>query len=382
MFPVAALSTFVLFVILLIALDNAWAFPRLQPQPRIKAGAPSVSVLIPARNEAAVIAESLQGWLLQKYDNLEILVLDDHSEDATAEIVCAQAKQARHIRLLKGAALPAGWSGKNWACHQLAQHAQNDILLFTDADVAWQPSALAAVVEEMERTAADLFTVWPTQLTVTWAERLVVPLMSYAVLAYLPVQLAHCTRLPLTTAANGQCVAFRRQAYAACGGHAAVRSSVLDDVQLAQRCKRAGLRLRMADGAGLVSARMYHNWPETLYGYAKNILAGHANSIALLLASTVVHLSLFVVPWVWLAAGLSGLTSQDALGWPLLLIALGWMGRTVTAITARQRPGDALLMPVSVLLMTRIALQSIWWQLRYGGPLWKGRLVGSDKQHK
>jgi chlorobactene glucosyltransferase len=278
---------------------------------------------------------------------------------------------------LDGKPLPKGWLGKNWACHQLAQHAAAqgaDILIFTDADVQWQPQAAAAVVAEFERSGADLLTVWPTQTTVTWGERLTVPLMALAVLGYLPVRLAHDFHHPLAAAANGQCLAFDCRTYAQIGGHAAVRGAVVEDVRLAQRIKAAGLRLRMADGNRLVGCRMYDGWQAALAGFTKNILAGHGNHAALLLLSTLFHWALFVWPWLWLALG-SGWPLPGWPAWPLLLVSAGVGARAVTAAATHQRVRDALLMPVSVLLMTLIALRAVWWRLRFGGVLWKGRIL-------
>jgi len=374
---VASGASSALLIMLLIALHNTIHFPRLTTIPLAQQrSAPPVSILIPARNEAHNIGQTIQALLAQEYPSFELLVLDDHSTDATAHMATTAAKGDPRFRLITGAPLPVDWSGKNWACHQLAQQAHHATLLFTDADVQWRPQALAALIAMQQSTHADLLSVWPTQITQTWAERLVVPLMTFAVLAYLPVNFAHHSPYPLAAAANGQCMLFQRRAYQACGGHAAVHNRVLDDVLLAQRVKASGLQLRMADGAGLIACRMYHNWQETYPGYAKSILAGHGSSPLLLLLSTLFHLTLFVGPWLWLI-----LASVDSLsaGWPWWPLALGLVGilvRGMTAYSARQRIRDSLWMPFSVLLMTGIALQALWWHWHDGGPQWKGRQLG------
>jgi chlorobactene glucosyltransferase len=364
----ATLVTVALAVMMAIAFHNHRHFPRLYAA-QTRVDGMLASALVPARNEVGSIGEIVVSLLCQDCLCLhELLVLDDHSTDETARIAREAAADDPRFVLLSGAPLPPGWLGKNWACHQLAQHARGDLLVFTDADVIWQPGALGAVSAAMESMQADLLTVWPTQITITWAERLVVPMMSFAVLAYLPIRWAHNLPYPSAAAANGQCMAFRRAAYERCGGHAAVAAKVLEDVLLAQRVKASGGKLRMADGAGLIQARMYHNWHEVLSGYAKNILAGHANSILFLLFSIVFHLSVFVWPWLWLA-------SRRGIGWPgwpLCLIAAGLGVRWLCASTAQQRRLDILFTPLSVLLMTRIAAQAIWWRLR-GGAIWKGR---------
>ena len=379
---VGALSIVALLFLLLIAQENFRHFPRLSAGAARTSGtkpalpAPYISVLIPARNEAAAIAATVRLLLAQSYPGrFELIVLDDQSTDDTSALALAAGAGDFRLRLLAGAPLPAGWVGKPWACHQLAQAAHGDLLLFTDADVAWQPGALAAVVAQQQATSAGLLSVWPTQQMHSWAERLVVPLMSYALLAYLPVAWVHDLPQKQAAAANGQCLLFTRAAYADCGGHAAVRARVLDDVLLAHRIKAAGQRLRLADGAGLVQARMYTDWRSVRDGYAKNILAGHLNSIPFLLLSTLFHLTLFVLPWIWLIAGLFDTATT---GWPELPLIAALLGiglRACTAATARQPLRDALLMPISVLLMTRIAFQAIWWRVRRGGPVWKGRTL-------
>lgn len=371
----ASFASSMLLVMAFIALHNLRRFPRLTR--RSTQDTPPVSILIPARNEAETIGLSVRALLAQEYPHFEVIMLDDHSSDGTAHVATNAAGGDPRFRLVIGADLPSGWSGKNWACHQLSQLARHDHLLFTDADVQWQPGALAALLAMQAATAADLLTIWPTQRTYSWAERLVVPLMSFALLAYLPVSFAHHSPYAVAAAANGQCLLFQRRAYQLCGGHAAIRNRVLDDVLLAQRIKGSGLRLRMADAAGLVLCRMYRSSREVFKGYAKNILAGHGASIMLLLLSTLFHLLLFIGPWLWLAAGVDGLLSTGWPGWPLALILLGLLVRGMTAYSTGQRLHDSLWMPLSVLLMTGIALQAIWWQIRYGGPQWKGRSLGN-----
>jgi chlorobactene glucosyltransferase len=399
---------FILLLISFITIVNTFTFPRLKPGQELSPS-PSISVLIPARNEARVIARTVEHLLAQDFAPLEICILDDHSSDGTAEAALQAARGEAsgnvpgiaRVKIVQGADLPAGWGGKNWACHQLSQVAQGEWLLFTDADVLWQPQALGGLVSAMQSSQADLTTVWPTQHTHTWGERLVVPLMALAILGYLPVLAVHHIPWPVFAAANGQCLLFRRPAYDRVGGHAGVKGSIIEDVSLAKKIKAAGLRLRMMDGAGLVSCRMYQNWTEVRDGYAKNILAGHGNSIFLLTLSALFHWLVFLVPWLWLGLGWLwqgqlqapwfwqaslpawpawlGLPAWPAWldwpAWPTLLIMLGIGVRALTAAVTRQRVLDAVLLPISVLLMTRIALQSMYWKLKYGGPRWKGRTL-------
>jgi len=340
---------------------------------------PSVSILIPARDEAEVIAYTVKALLAQDYPAFEIILLDDQSTDGTGGIAYAAAKGDSRLHVINGSPLLPGWLGKNWACHQLALAARGEVLIFTDADVQWQTGALPALIQHMTRKKADLLTVWSTQTTITWGERLIVPLIALVIYGYLPALLVHGTPFPAFAAANGQCLAFRRKAYDKIGGHIGVRNRIVEDIVFARRIKAAGFRLRMADGAGLITCRMYRNWRGVRDGFAKNITAGYGGKVIYLLAATVFHWLIFLVPPLWLMFG--ELLPVDTL-YPLMPFALTGIGLLIRAITAavtRQRVQDAIFMPVSALLMTGIAAQAIYWQARYGGVQWKGRLIKPDE---
>lgn len=365
----AVLIALSLVILWLTAALNLLTFPSLRTAtPTGPVG--RVSLLVPARNEARVIGRTVTTLLNQAYPDLEVIVLDDDSADNTAALARAAAAGDPRLRVIPGEPLPPGWLGKNWACHQLSRAATGDVLIFTDADVTWERGALNALLAHLRATNADLLTVWPRQETVTWGERLVIPTVALVVLAYLPLVAVHHLPWSIFAAANGQCLAFRRDAYAAAGGHAAVRADIVEDIALARRIKRAGRRLRMAAGGALLHCRMYHSWPEVRDGLAKNIVAGHGGRIMLLL-STAFHWLVFAGPWLWLALG------WHSRGWPGVPLALGGAGvllRAATAAKTGQRVLDAALMPVTVVLMTRIAAQALWWQAR-GTAQWKGRPV-------
>ena len=205
-------------------------------------------MLVPARNEARRIEPCLRSLLAQDYPNYEVIVLDDHSEDDTARVVLdlglARAPTSTR-RLIAGRPLPAGWTGKGWACHQLAAAARGEYLLFTDADTAHAPEALGACLGKAIDTGASLLSAWPRQETGTWSERAVIPLVYVLLLGALPHRmLRRLQRRPeyarwmspggLATlgAANGQYLLFRRDAYEQIGGHAAVCDHLVEDVAL------------------------------------------------------------------------------------------------------------------------------------------------------
>ena len=384
------IASSVMLVLIVITAINWRLFPRLMTGGEVSKTAhgvgqdgsgamgslspAKVSVLIPARNEADVIGDAVAGLLAQRGTIDELIVLDDASTDGTAACALQAGRGDPRLVVIAGTSLPMGWSGKNWACAQLADRASGTVLVFSDAEVIWATDALNNAIYELTRSDVDLLAIFPTQITKSWSERLLVPLIAYSVLAYLPAPLAHNTPYRSAIAANGQSMIFRRATYDGIEGHSAVRANVLEDVGLARLAKGDGHRVRMVDAAGQITCRMYHDWHDVRHGFAKNILAGHHDSIVLLLLSSLFHIALFVTPWLWLLSGLFDRGRGWPL-WPLGLIVAGVGIRAWTAAISRQRIGDAIFMPISVLLMCVIAGQAIWWRLRYGGIIWKGRQV-------
>src|ERR1700761_5939182 len=190
----------------------------------------TISVLIPARNEERVLGESLGSLLRSRGLKLEILVLDDGSTDRTADIVRAFAAQDPRVRLLSGVPLPPDWNGKQHACHVLAQQASSDVLCFLDADVRLAPEALVSMTAFLQRTGADLVSGFPRQVTRTPLEYLLLPLIHFVLLSYLPLAAMRAFRAPGFAVGCGQFLMARRAAYRACGGHTAIRATMHDGI--------------------------------------------------------------------------------------------------------------------------------------------------------
>nr|WP_246580820.1 glycosyltransferase family 2 protein [Deinococcus aestuarii] len=334
-------------------------FPRLRPRP-LPPGGPRVSILVPARDEAHNLVHTLPGLLDQGAH--EVLVLDDGSRDGTGELARRLCAGVPGARVLCGRPLPTGWHGKPWACQQLARAATGDVLIFTDADVRWEPGALGAVLHELGRSGADLLSVWPRQRNVTLGERLITPLVEVVLLTFLP---APGLRLPFpaASAANGQLMAFRRAAYERVGGHGLVRGEVLEDVLFGQRLKARGGRLALALAGRLVEVRMYRSYPASVAGFGKNVSRVHLRSRPLLAASLAWHLAVYTLPWL--------LPARRA-RWLWALRAAGLVERSlVNLVTGRRRPADlaeGLLGPVTPLLALPVYLRGLRRQVD-----WKGR---------
>ena len=185
------------------------------------------------------------------------------------------------VRLVRGRPRPPGWIGKNWACHQLAEAATGDLLVFCDADVVLAPGALEAVWAHQHRQRAEVFSVFPRQEARGLGERMVVPLIDENLLAFLPHQLLDAP-VPAAAVANGQLLAFLRPAYHVVGGHEAVASEIVEDLALGRRARRVGLKLGLSLGGDLVGVRMYDGYASVVAGMGKSMRAAHgANDVAL-----------------------------------------------------------------------------------------------------
>lgn len=353
------------------------------PAPRPAHAWPRVSVLIPARDEAQRIGPCVASLLAQEYPNLEILVLDDESQDDTARIVdeAAMHDPRGRVRLLHGAALPAGWLGKCHACAQLAAVASGDYLLFTDADTLHGPTSIASALAAAEQRHLGLVSVLPRQRAQTWAETLLLPLLPFNILTLLPVGLVRRRPNPSLSAGIGQFLFFRRSAYLATGGHAAVRDRVLDDVELARRVKAAGWQEDLLDGGRAVTCRMYDSFGAIWRGFSKNLYDFYGRAPVFTILAVLVQLALYgaPLPLALLAALLRQPPALVALPLAAYALALGMRlalaARVGAAGTDLRRPAgwlSALLHPVGVALQCAVTLNAMRWGLT-GRMAWKGR---------
>jgi chlorobactene glucosyltransferase len=353
-------------VILVIVLSNILILhvPQLD--------SPTISILVPVRNEEKGIGRCIQSLLEQDYPSYEVLALDDQSSDRTHAILEQIASLQPKLKILKGTPPPEGYSGKNWACAQLALQSQSELLLFTDADTVFKPQSLRSIVSAMLGEQADLLTGFPQQQVQSWGERLLVPFFSWTFLCFIPLWLAYRLRLPALSSAVGQMMLFRREAYREVGGHENLGTVIVDDLVLARRIKAAGMRWRVMNVADLITCRMYLGSREAFNGFAKNLFATFD-----------FHLSLFLFVYIWLAV----LFLE-----PLIVLVFLTLGQAQTAhitelvvciglslllwLVPNIEMGVPFLLgliyPITILANEVVAIQSLWLSLA-GRLSWKGR---------
>lgn len=359
------LAIFILFFLVirtLVSLVNL--FSGLHLPAREPATFPKVSILIPARNEAATIGKLLTNLLEQGYPELEVIVCNDHSSDNTEEILNWFAGENDQIHWFLGGKLPETWYGKNFACHQLAQKASGKYFVFLDADVELSPDAISKAVAFFQEKRLVLLSVFPQQKMETFAEKLIVPVMNWILQSLLPMILVQKTKRPSLSAANGQFMMFDADNYRMNQWHSKVRNQHVEDIRLARMIKAAGLKMAVLLGDNDIYCRMYRHWSDAVRGFSRNIHEYFGGFRAVL---TGFWLLIFIGPViVWVSMGLK------FLGWSFALIIVN---RLAVATASRQSAWwSVLLHPLQMLSFTAVVSYHIYSRIKKDIE-WKGRKI-------
>ena len=359
---------------LITVLVNFFTVKRFDQYP-LAEKLPFVSILVPARNEALNIASCVDSLLAQDYPDFEVIVLNDNSTDDTSRILAGLVQTDPRLRVLKGALLPDGWLGKHWACHQLDRAAKGELILFTDADTRHTPDMLRASVSALIAEHADLLTAFPHEQIVTWGERLLVPIIGWGIFTFVPIRLVQKMRWPALSVTLGQFMLFRRIAYDAVGGYAAVKSEVIDDICLGRLIISTGGEWRLLNGSRHVSCRMYRGFWEAVNGFSKSMFAVFDYRI---------------LPYIlgWLIVGLAFIEPAVALvsrwlRFPLTSLPLNYATLSVVIsvvlfmLAYRRFQFPAYLVfyyPLSLALFIAVIVRSLF-QTARGTATWKDRVL-------
>ena len=363
-----------ILIVLLITIINLFSLKSLNDFPEID-NYPKVSVLIPARNEEDSIEKCVCSLLEQDYPDFEVIVFNDNSSDKTGIILENIKKKYEDIIIIDGGEKPIDWSGKHWACHQLAGLAKGEYYLFTDADTYHKKKSLMKAVNCIKYKNLDLLTVIPKQLVKSWSEQLIVPIMSWSILSFLPILLAEKAKTRRLQITMGQFMLFRGSTYHKIGGHEAIKTEILDDMPLGRLIKSSGYKWGIADGTDNLECHMYKNFNEVYNGFTRNLFCAFNYNIPLFL-------------WVWFVLALVVIQ-------PIIIIILFFLNieipRTFVlqsiltiflaffiwaiSICKFKYPKHLILVyPISMVLIFIIAIRSIYQTLTRRIE-WKGRKI-------
>ncbi|BDI32859.1 glycosyl hydrolase [Capsulimonas corticalis] len=333
---------------------------------------PMVSVLVPARNEETTIEACVRSLLAMNYPNFEVIVLDDRSTDSTYEILCRLRDQDHRLHVLVGAEMPEGWYGKPHACWQLANAANGEYLLMTDADCTFAPDALLLALGARQEHQADVVSMTPDLQCQGFWEQMIIPLQYFIVFAFLPGPLIRITPFPWFAAANGAFIFLRRDTYFEVDGHRAVRRQLAEDIKFSQHVKRRGKTLWYGDGSRTYAVRMYHGLAEIWAGFSKNIFPAFSRDLPLLATVLAYLFCALVLPAPLAVWGWTHHKPWAAAALAAYLLTAG----VRLALSARFLSAPAWaapLLPLGWLCVIGIALNSIRQSYSKTGNLWKGR---------
>ena len=368
-----------LIVLLIISLSNLRYLRRLHiyPQPP---NFPRFSVLVPARNEEENIGNCVSTILSQDYPDFQLIVLDDNSTDRTWEILQKFDSKDTRLKLLKGKPLPHNWLGKHWACHQLAQSANGELLLFVDADTTHHPDMLRHAAGAIIAEKAALISALPRQIVVTWSELLSVPAFYFSIFCGIPLGLANRQRDPLLFAVLGQFLLFRRDAYTAVGGHAGVRQNVADDLAIGRKVLGRRFAYNLLDGNGQVSCRMYRNFHQTWTGLTKSTFASFNFDPFLLIFMQLIVLLLFVEPLIVFIMSFVQPFPFDITAIAGLGVSLSLLLFAISHHRFQFPLYLVFLYPLSAIFMVVIAIASMVLTMQ-GKAKWKDRSMPKRQSH-
>lgn len=365
------ICTGILFFILINLLNNLRLLKRLNIEERRSTGSPSVSVLIPARNESENIEKCVISILKQDYPNFEVIVLDDISEDDTLLKLENIKKRYPQLQIYENDKLPDGWTGKNFACYTLSKYARGDWLLFTDADTVHSKNSISASVDAIISEKAELLSIMPELIMETLPEKLFMPLVHFAFFSFIPLGLMNVIEEPRVVIALGPYMLINTKFYRKMGGHEKIKGKIVDDLQLAQEVKRNGGKVVFFDGQDDVSLRFYTNFKDLWNGFSKNSFGAFNNSPLILLVFLLFNFLLYILP---IFTFLYGILKLEMYFFPTLQVLLITLHRYVLSVRFKINLRLILLHPAALLFGLLIALNSMRLTLANKAMVWKERI--------
>ena len=367
--------------LILRAVRQRGLLPRLvRVSPPSDEPAPAVTVIVPARDEEANIGRCLQSLLRQDYPaaRLAIVVVDDHSADTTAAIVRGLAQRHPQIVLMQSPPLPPRWIGKSHACWIAARAVapETEWLCFMDADVWGEPGLLSSAMQAVAAQRLDLLSLTPRQELQSFAERLILP-CGLIFLSFRQDLRQVQARAGSKVTVTGQFMLVKRAAYDAVGGHAAVRSAICEDLEVARRLKQSGRSVLLMGGEELLSTRMYTGWRTLWPGLAKNLvdtLGGPVAAVMAAGAAVILAWAAFALPLIDLIGWLRGADGAAAALMLALAASAAAAGLHIAATFYFRIPfWYGLLFPLGYTAAALMAFDSVR-RRRSGQVSWKGRI--------
>jgi glycosyltransferase involved in cell wall biosynthesis len=321
-------------VIYYLALQNKQNILNIKSTYDIGSNPSLISIIIPARNEAATLPVCLVGIEKLDYPTFEVIIVDDHSTDKTPAIAESASRIHSNFNFIQSKDLPSGWTGKNWTNYQGAHVARGEWLLFTDADAQLYPNALSNSVAYALDKQVDMLSLLPKTDIVNFWDKITLPIVGGLIMASNPLDKVNDPKAS-TAMAIGAFILIRRSVYEAVDGHSAIKGKIVDDRELALLVKRAGYVLRVMDGAEIYQVCMYESFKDLWEGWSKNLFLGMDKSYWRAGATILAVFFLYVFP---------------------VLALVGWLFANIATPTINLGQGAMIILANLIILriMTRI----------------------------
>lgn len=322
-----------------------------------------VTVLVPMRNEELHAQECLESIAAQEgLNKLKVIVIDDASEDSTLAIAQAFAARDSRFSVIALKEKPSGWLGKTWALNSGFNKSSGSYLVSLDADVRLEMTALKDSLHTFEKLNLDFLSVYPRQIAITFAERLVQPLLHWSWMSSLLLRFAEALPHPTTAVANGQFFIVKSSALSAVGGYESVKNEVIDDMALGRKLLRARYKGTVLEGSTIASTRMYSSREEIKAGYGKSLWKAFGGPLGSLAVIAVIFFS-SIAPFI-----------LAIMGNPIGLLTLIFIitSRILSAIRGGDRILDAVLHPLSAAALIYLIIFS---HRNHSNITWKNRAL-------
>jgi chlorobactene glucosyltransferase len=376
-------SLFVSSYFLLVTITNIPYIKRLRRSALTQS--PLVSVLIPCRNEERKIVECVASLVNQNYKNIEIVTLDDCSDDETGKKLSELQSKYKKVIAIKGDPLPEGWVGKNWACHQLVSYANGKFLLFCDADVTYDSTLIHDAIANIQGNNSKFMTLFPSRNTSSITDKFIWSFAGWTLNSWLPLILAYRTKISFLSAGFGQFLLIDKDTYFFVGGHKAFKGTSLDDFELARAVQKSGVKWFVGVGAGRVITSGYKGFFESIKGHGRSIMPVFHNRSILMFFFWLLLLNTMWSPIATLILSLAGINvpqgNVQIAALSTVIIAISWL---MSVVKIRISFLAALFYPLATASVLMAALSS-YARVKRKSVEWKGRSINEydfDSQTK
>ena len=343
---------------------------------------PLVSVLIPARNEEINIKRCLYSILKQSYSNIEILVLDDDSSDKTNAYAHEISKIDNRVKVIDGGKIPQGWLGKNWACHQLSEKANGNLMLFVDSDTEMKPTLILESIKMLLFENIDLLSLFPNRKATTFIDKVVSVTIGWVIFSWIPLVLSNRSKLPIFSTAFGQFLLFKKSSYQAIGGHKRIKLEILDDFELGRNISREKLKLKIINGVNYIDTFSFKTEREAMDGFVRAIFPAFLHSLIGFSIFFILFISITFVPFIIYLVQFFDITLDQT---KLSLIFLIWILLTcswvLTSLKTKQSILLAILFPIVTLSTSLIGLYSVF-SFFFENINWKNREIIFEQEEE